>query len=116
METPNNPSRLVRDLMTVGVETCTPNTTVKDLARRFLEKGIEEIVVLDDGHAVGVVGELELVRAYARVAHNALDDVQALIASDVMRESVPQVPPMPWTAHTSRDSSIFLLSRKVMAK
>jgi CBS domain-containing protein len=87
METSKEPPRLVRDLMTVGVETCSPDTPVEDLARRFLEKGIEEIVVLADGHALGVVGQIELLRAYAR------DDISTLKASDMMRESVPQVPP-----------------------
>jgi len=106
MEASNNPPRLVRDLMTVGVETCPPDTPVNELARRFLEKGIEEIVVLDEGHAVGVVGQLELVRAFT---HSAFDNVQTLKASDVMRESVPQVPPdIPLTA-----AAEFMLDRGV---
>jgi CBS domain-containing protein len=93
MENTQNPPRLVRDLMTVGVETCTPDTLVVDLARRFLEKGIEEIVVLEEGHSLGVVGQVEMLRAYAR------DDFHVLKASDVLREGVPQVPPdIPLTA------------------
>jgi predicted transcriptional regulator len=90
MENPKNPLRLVRDLMTVGVETCPPDTPVADLASRILEKGIEEIVVLADGHALGVVGQAELVRAFAR---SNSEDVKLLKASDILREGVPQVPP-----------------------
>jgi len=96
MENAQNPPQLVRDLMTVGVETCSPDTPVVDLAGRLLEKGIEEVVVLADGHALGVVGQEELVRAFAR---STLEDVKSLRASDVLREGVPQVPPnIPLTA------------------
>jgi CBS domain-containing protein len=96
MEKAQNPPRLVRDLMTVGVETCPPDTTVVDLAYRLLEKGIEEVVVLADGHALGVVGQKELVRAFARTT---LADMKTLKASDIMREGVPQIPPdIPLTA------------------
>lgn len=106
MENPNNHTLLVRDLMTVGVETCTQDTPVNDLAHRLLEKGMEEIVVLDEGHAVGVIGPLELVRAYAR------GDVTTLNASDVMREGVPQVPPdipLPAAAEVMLDLGVHTL-------
>jgi len=87
IEDTQNPPRLVRDLMTVGVETCSPEFPIKDLARLLLEKGIEEIVVLADRNAVGVVGRDELIRAYARQGFEQLQ------AADIMREGVPQVPP-----------------------
>jgi hypothetical protein len=38
--------QLVRDLMTVGVMTCTPQTTVSELAQLFLEQCLDEIIVL----------------------------------------------------------------------
>jgi predicted transcriptional regulator len=90
MDKAQDPPRLVRDLMTVGVETCPPDTPVIDLACRLLEKGIEEIVILADGHALGVVGQAELVRAFAR---HTLGEAKLLKASDVLREGVPQIPP-----------------------
>lgn len=79
--------KLVRDLMTVGVQTCAPDTPLKELARLMLETGCESIVVLDEGHALGVVGENEL------VASLGWEDRGALTAADVMREGVPQLPP-----------------------
>ena len=80
--------KLVRDLMTVGVPTCAPHTPVMDVARRLLEEGLEAIVVQnEEGHAVGVISQDDLVRAYGRA------DQQALMASDVMTEGVPQIPP-----------------------
>ncbi len=81
-------SKLVRDLMTVGVQTCSPNTSVLELARYFLEvgSGSDEVVVLDEGNAVGVIGHGELVRAYT------LPKSTELTAAEIMREEVPTVP------------------------
>ncbi len=78
---------LVRDLMTVGVVTCTPQTTVPELAQMLLNHDLDEIVVLDDGKALGVVGQDDLIQSFNK--KNNL----SLTASDVMREGVPQVPP-----------------------
>lgn len=90
MSEPNAPSpRLVRDLMTVGVATCSPDTPVIDVARLILEDGLEEIVVVEEGNALGVIGQDDLVRAYAR----GNGSVKTGLAREIMREGVPQVPP-----------------------
>ncbi len=73
--------------MTVGVETCPPETPIVELARLILERGIEEVVVLAEGNALGVVGQDELVRACTR------EDFRSLNAADILHEGVPQVPP-----------------------
>lgn len=85
---------LVRDLMSVGVLTCSPTTPLVNLTRVLLEKDMEAAVVLDDqGHAAGVVSRDELVRAYSQ------GDFEVKTAEDVMRDGVPQVPPdIPLTA------------------
>lgn len=78
--------RLVRDLMTVGVPTCKSDTPIKDIARFLLEHHVEAMCVLDaEGHAVGVVGEPEMVSAYGR------DDFGELVAEDIMSERVPEM-------------------------
>ncbi len=81
--------KLVRDLMTVGVPTCPPHTPIVDLVRLMLEKDWEAVVVLDgeEGHALGVVSQDELVKAYER------EEARTLTAEQVMREGVPQIPP-----------------------
>lgn len=80
--------KLVRDLMTVGVATCSLATPINGIASLLLEQDLEGIVVLDkEGHAAGVVTQDELVRAYARGSW------QTLLAEDVMRVDVPQLPP-----------------------
>jgi CBS domain-containing protein len=78
---------LVRDLMVVGVLTCTPDTALTELARLALDHNRDTVVVLDSGNAVGVVGDEEFLKAYQR------QDFRDLKAEDVMREDVPQVPP-----------------------
>jgi CBS domain-containing protein len=86
---------LVRDLMTVGVATCGPDTPIGDIARLLIEKNLEAVVVLDptDGHAMGYVSQDELVRAWAYQQNDGLT------AEKVMQDDVPQAPPdIPLTA------------------
>ena len=80
---------LVRDLMTVGVPTCPPDTRLVDLVRLMLEKNWEAVVVLDgeEGHAIGIFSQDELVKAYLR------EEARSLKVEDIMREGVPQIPP-----------------------
>ena len=89
-ETPS----LVRDLMTVGVDTCKTDTGVLDLARLMLQKNLEAVVVLDeDGCAQGVVSLDELSRLYSRFSEGGQAALEGLTAAAIMREGVPQVPP-----------------------
>ena len=84
---------LVRDLMTVGVVTCNPQTTVPELAQMLLDHDLDEVIVLDEGKALGVIGQDELIAAFAH------DECKLLTAIEVMREGVAQVPPeIPLTA------------------
>jgi len=85
---PKSEPRLVRELMTVGVQTCTTATPIVDIVRLILQQNIEALVVLDEqGHAVGIVSQDELVSAYSR------DDCRELVADDLMRPDIPQIPP-----------------------
>jgi CBS domain-containing protein len=75
--------------MLVGVATCPPETPLPEVARLMLEKDLEAVIILDqeEGHALGVVSQDELVQAYIR------EEARTLKAVDVMREEVPQIPP-----------------------
>ena len=80
-------TKLVRDLMTVGVPTCKTTTNIVDIARFLLEQNVDEMVVLGaEGEGVGIVGYQELVAAYNR------ENVKNLTAEEVMREGVPELP------------------------
>lgn len=96
--------RLVRDLMKVGVPTCGVDVPVAELAKSFLEKNLEAVVVLDDhGHAVGVVTQDELVAAFGDEA------APARTAEEIMRPDVPQVPPeipLPVAVQIMRDLGV----------
>jgi hypothetical protein len=84
---------LVRDLMKVGVLTCPPDIPIIQVAQILLEKCMDDMVVLDDGKAIGTVGQTELVQALAK------PDFRSLLVQDIMREEVAQVPPdIPLTA------------------
>lgn len=86
--------KLVRDLMSVGVPTCSMETSIKEVARLLLNGDIDCVVVADtEGHAQGVIDQDDLVKAYTR------EDWSSLAAEDVMQERVPQIPPdIPLTA------------------
>lgn len=91
----NSSPALVRDLMSVGVVTCSPDTPLIELARLMLEKNLEAVVVLDpaDGHALGMVSQEEIVQAYSD------PEARQLTAEKVMREGLPKAPPdIPLTA------------------
>jgi len=81
--------KLVRDLMQVGVTTVPPTMPVRKIAELMLERSLDAVIVLDpdDGHAVGVISQVELVKAYIQ------DNAQTLVASNIMSEDVPQAPP-----------------------
>jgi CBS domain-containing protein len=103
---------LVRDLMTVGVATCPPGTPVVEVARLLLERDLEALVVLDpeDGHAMGVIGQDELVRAYARPDYRAGGG--QLTAEQVMTDEVPQIPadiPLAAAAQVMQDRGVRAL-------
>lgn len=97
-----NKAFYVRDLMTVGVPTVTPEKDARDIARFLLEHDLEEVVVLEEGHNVGVVGYEELVKHYERFlmpgeSTGQNDETSKsppnLTAEDVMRTEIVSVPP-----------------------
>lgn len=97
---------LVRELIGPAV-TCAPDTPVAEIARLLLARDLEGVVVLnEDGHAVGVVGQDELVTAYGR------PDRAGLTAEDVMNEAIPHVRPdipLAAAAQIMRDLGVRML-------
>lgn len=94
--------------MTVGVATCSPDTPISQIAGLLLEKNLEALVVLErsEGHALGVVGQEELAGAFAH------PDAARLVAEDVMRDGVPQIPPdipLVAAAQIMRDQGVRIL-------
>jgi CBS domain-containing protein len=78
--------QLVRDLMTVGVVTCLPDTSIVDIARIMLDADVEAVVVLEEGNALGIISQDEMVQGFTR------PDYADLTAEQILREGVPQIP------------------------
>ncbi|GAB4528735.1 MAG: hypothetical protein Kow0063_05160 [Anaerolineae bacterium] len=86
-------TRLVRDLMHIGVATCRADTPLIEAVRTLLREDLESLIVLDDnGHAVGLLSRYEVVAVYGRLGADP-DDIETLTVADVMRPDVPEVPP-----------------------
>ena len=83
-------TKLVRDLMHIGVATCRADTSLVEAVRTLLRENLESCIVLDgNSHAVGMLGgreaevglqaaerELDELAQFAR-AHYGIDRLQA---------------------------------------
>jgi predicted transcriptional regulator len=87
VDQPTNNPVLVRDLMSVGVPTCSPDQVIDELTRYILENELEEIVVIEKRQIMGVVSRDELVKAYSQAGSDELT------AEQVMRTEIATVPP-----------------------
>ncbi len=83
-----NSPKLIRDLMTVGVFTCPPNSSLPDLVRKMIEKNIETAVVQQaDGQAIGIISKEELIKTYSS------GDYIDKTAEEIMTPGLPELPP-----------------------
>jgi crotonyl-CoA carboxylase/reductase len=72
----------VRDLMHLGIISCTPDDTIGTVAKIMVEKEIHAVVVMDaQGKAIGVVSQTDMV--LARQGRTP-DQARAMLASQVM--------------------------------
>ncbi len=91
--------KLVRDLMHIGVPTCRADTPLVKAVHRLLREKLEALIVLDDnGHAVGMLAQSEIVAVYGQLGTN-IQEYETLTVADVMRPDIPKIPPdIPATA------------------
>jgi len=92
-------TKLVRDLMHIGVETCQANTLLVEAVRTLLREELESFIVLDENsHAVGMLTRREAVAVYGRSGADSRE-FNTLTVADVMNPDIPEVPPdIPATA------------------
>jgi CBS domain-containing protein len=92
-------TKLVRDLMHIGVTTCQADTFLVEAVRILFREGLESLIVLDgNSHAVGMLSRREAVAAFGQSGAN-VRDIETLTVGEVMRPDIPQVPPdIPATA------------------
>jgi len=86
-------TKLVRDLMHIGVTTCRADAPLAEAVRMLLREGLESLIVLDEnGHAVGMLSRREAVAAYGRSGVDA-QDARTLTVAEVMCPDIPEIPP-----------------------
>jgi CBS domain-containing protein len=92
-------TKLVRDLMRIGVVTCQADTSLVEAVRTLLREDLESLIILgDNSHAVGMLSRREAVVVSGRSGAD-MHDVRTLTAADVMNPDIPEVPPdIPATA------------------
>jgi CBS domain-containing protein len=79
-------TRLVRDIMKIGVPTCTLETPLPEIAQIMVRDQAESLIVMDEFGACGVVSQSDLVQAYSR-------NFLLLAAKDVMSDKIISIPP-----------------------
>ena len=83
--------RFVRDVMSRSVMTCTPETTVREAARRMAEHHVNALVVVEEasGELEGIVSRTDLAKAYDKDI-NAIT-IESLMSHDV-ETIIPDIP------------------------
>lgn len=77
--------RLVRDVMTTGVITITPDADHAEAARVMERHGIKRIPVVDeDGRLVGVVSRADILRAFVRADAEIVDEIESRVVRDIL--------------------------------
>jgi predicted transcriptional regulator len=86
------PIKLVRDLMHIGVTTCSIDTPLPEAVRILLQEGLESLIALDsNGHAAGRLTRPAAMAAYGRLAARA-NGYETLTVEDVMHPNIPEIP------------------------
>ena len=95
------------EIMSTPVETCTPDTPIRDIARRMVQQSIGAIMVCDNKNKLtGIVTERDLV---AKVLARETADCQTASANDVMT-------PKPYTMAPDTfmyEATTFMMSHKI---
>ena len=71
----------VRDLMHAGIISCTPDDTVGTVAKIMVDKEIHAVVVMQQGKAIGVVSQTDMV--LARQGRTS-DQARSMLAREIM--------------------------------
>lgn len=81
-------AKLVRDVMSRSVMTCTPETPVREVAQRMAEHKVNALVVVEEasGELEGIVSRSDLARAYDQ-------DYDAVTVEAVMSHNVATIIP-----------------------
>ncbi len=79
-------TKLVRDIMKIGVPTCTVETPLPQVAKIMARENADAIIVMDESGAVGVISQSDLTGVYAR-------NYALLTAQEIMTDKIVSIPP-----------------------
>ncbi len=79
-------TKLVRDVMKIGVPVCNRETKLPQVARIMAAENADAVIVMDEFGACGVVTQTDLIRAFPR-------NYELLQAEEVMTEKIIEVSP-----------------------
>jgi len=79
-------TRLVRDIMKIGVPTCTVETPLPQVAKIMARENADAVIVMDESGAVGVISQSDLTGVYAR-------NYALLTAQEIMTDKIVSIPP-----------------------
>ncbi len=84
-------AKLVRDVMSRSVMTCTPETSVREAARRMAEHRVNALVVVEEmsGELAGIVSRSDLARVYDQDYDTVT--VESVMSYDV-ETIIPDIP------------------------
>lgn len=77
--TPDSLHAAVRDIMTVEVHTCEPETTVADLSREMTQRRIRHVPVIRDGALAGLVSIGDVVKQRINMLQDEADQLAEYI-------------------------------------
>lgn len=98
-------TKLVRDLMKIGVATCEADTPLPEVAEIMARDHVDAVVVMDDFGACGVLSQSDLVRAYPR-------NYELITAKDIMTDRIIGISPdvaVTAAAHLLTDEKVHQL-------
>ncbi|PLX85543.1 MAG: cyclic nucleotide-binding protein [Desulfuromonas sp.] len=95
------------EIMSAPAETCRPDTPVRDIALRMIQRGIGAILVCDDNkRPTGIVTERDLV---AKVLAREHVDCKSSVAADVMTENPHTMSPETYMY----EATTFMMGHKI---
>lgn len=79
-------TKLVRDLMKIGVATCEADSPLTEVAQIMARDNVDALVVMDEFGACGVLSQSDLVRAYPR-------NYELITAKEIMTDRIVGISP-----------------------
>ncbi|WP_046468530.1 CBS domain-containing protein [Allosalinactinospora lopnorensis] len=105
-------SRIVREVMTTDVLSIGPESSVKEVARLMVARGVSALPVVEDDRVVGIVSETDLVRHGEFVSEGPEDEDDRVPLQTRLRRGLGAAGSV--QDRTRTESAVGLMTRKVV--